>query len=137
MINEINEDDYRRYELHHPTMASHTVNMYKYDSYGNYIAKLDDGRVLLWNYIRDRIRFMKDPCSMTEEECCIEFGNRLKEIMRIKNWMTQEQLSRCTGISQQEISKYINGRRNPGLYNLHKLSLALECSIDDFVYTGF
>lgn len=52
--------------------------------------------------------------------------------MREKRKMTQQELSKRSGVPQQTISSIESGdRRNPGVETLYLLSCVLKCSIDD------
>lgn len=55
---------------------------------------------------------------------------RLSEIRRTRD-ITQEQLSALSGVDQSTISGIENGRQNPTVQLLKKLSDALECEIAD------
>lgn len=52
---------------------------------------------------------------------------------RKKKKLTQLQLGKMTGMSQQQIGQYENGIRFPKIVTLIKLSKALECDIFDLV----
>ena len=60
------------------------------------------------------------------------FVERLKNARQIKG-LTQEELSKLTGLNQKLISKYEQGLSLPGLDNLQKLIVALEISADYFL----
>ena len=138
-LDEMDYFDRRSYELYNPEYAKHTVEVRKYPGVCKYLAKLDDGRVILFNTGGDnRVRFMpEDPMRMTDEEIDTEFGIRLQEMMKWRGWMSQAELSERTGIPQSRISEYINGRRTPNFRNLDRIAKALDCSVDFFRYTGF
>lgn len=54
--------------------------------------------------------------------------------MREKRRMTQAELAKASGISQQAISKIESGERaNPGAITLFKLSKSLRCTVDDLI----
>lgn len=57
---------------------------------------------------------------------------RIKEIRKSKG-MTQEALSRVSGVRREQIVRYENGKRVPDLCNLVKIKDALGCSLDDLV----
>lgn len=70
---------------------------------------------------------------MTEEQCRMEFGYRLRRIM-YKKGMTQAELSELTGISQPQISTYLSGKNSPSFYKVDRIAKALGCSTDDLRY---
>ncbi|HBV97803.1 MAG TPA: XRE family transcriptional regulator [Desulfotomaculum sp.] len=55
--------------------------------------------------------------------------NRLREIMLIKR-VTQEQLSKRTGIPQSDISKIINGEKEIYLSTAKRIARALGKTVD-------
>ena len=58
--------------------------------------------------------------------------NKLKEARKAAG-LTQVELSRKTGMSQQDISSIERGDRDPTASTLLKLADALGCKIDDIV----
>lgn len=58
--------------------------------------------------------------------------NKLKEARKAAG-LTQVELSRKTGMSQQDISSIERGDRDPTASTLRKLANALGCKIDDIV----
>lgn len=55
------------------------------------------------------------------------------KIMRLKRQITQAELARKIGVSQNTISLYEVGGRFPKRKNLDKLAAALECDVKDIV----
>jgi transcriptional regulator with XRE-family HTH domain len=70
---------------------------------------------------------------MTEDQCRTEFGKRLIRRMYDKR-MSQKELSSETGISEQMLSRYINGKSTPSFYIVDKIAKVLNCSTDEFRY---
>lgn len=96
--------------------------------------KLKDGSTILYDDFDKSFRSLPENCNeLTEEQCRREFGSRLFRMMRRK-CITQEELSYRTGIHQTIISKYINGKHTPSLYNADKIAKALNCSLDELRY---
>lgn len=56
------------------------------------------------------------------------FGNRIKEL-RIKNGLSQTELADKTGVSEQAISFYENGKRHPKIETWQKIANALRTSV--------
>jgi putative transcriptional regulator len=61
----------------------------------------------------------------------IEFGQCLLLELLHKRGMTQIELSEKTGISPQQISEYITGKRKMSYLNAVKISMVLKCHADD------
>lgn len=68
---------------------------------------------------------------LDEDEWSKEFSYKLNKKMRMIG-INQEGLSDLTGISRVSISKYMNGKAIPSVYNLEKIAWALECPISEF-----
>ena len=75
-----------------------------------------------------------DMNNMSELEFMKEFSYRLRRIMWIRH-IYQKEMSERTGISQQTISCYFNGRTVPSFCNVYKMSIAIGCKIDALTYT--
>lgn len=60
-----------------------------------------------------------------------EFSKRLRIELRRKN-MTQTELAEMVDMSRAQINHYIQGKRLPSYYNLSKIVVALDCSMDKF-----
>ena len=56
----------------------------------------------------------------------------LKQILSARN-IKQAQLAEYLGVTQQLVSKWINGRCQPQIEMLPKLAEALNCSVEDIV----
>lgn len=61
-----------------------------------------------------------------------DFGVRLKERMRAKNW-NQSDLARACKLGRDSISTYINGTVKPTPKNLARIANALGCSPADLM----
>lgn len=59
-------------------------------------------------------------------------GNFMKKY-RIENGMTQRELAEKLAISQNAVSQYESGKRNPSVKRLSGIALALNCSVSDIV----
>ena len=95
---------------------------------------MENGESYLYNDSTNVLtRLPNDRNNMTEEECSKEFGRRLRRIMLIKG-VSQLELSELTEISRVLLSRYMNGKSNPGFYNIDKIARALDCSVDEFRY---
>ena len=55
------------------------------------------------------------------------------KIMRIRRGMTQVELARKVGISQNALSFYEVGNRSPRMDVLYKLAEVLDCDVKDIV----
>ena len=116
-----------------PCFADHAVEYRKKGPF-ELVVKLDDGHVISYYDMEQGIRRLpSDDSRLTEEECREEFGIRLYRLMCDKG-VTQPELSEMTGITQSNISNYINGRKTPSFYTVDKIARALDCSIEELRY---
>lgn len=72
---------------------------------------------------------------MSKDEWLDEFGNNLQALMR-ENDITQRELERKSGVSQSDLSRYVNGRQAPTYKAIINLSYALECDVADLIDFG-
>lgn len=72
---------------------------------------------------------------MTELEWMDIFGDNLKAMLEEAK-MSQNDLSRETGIDQSTISRYVNKQCMPSLKSVINISHALNCNINDLVDFG-
>ena len=97
------------------------------------IMVLDDGRNALYDWMDGTVRFFQKTNSIDDENIWrLEFARRLYKKM-ISRCMSQHALSELTGISWITISKYMNGKSTPSLYNAEKLARALRCDINELI----
>lgn len=116
-----------------PRIADRVIKYYS-NGHRELIVSLDDGAVLSFDSFDNSYRTLpSDPFNMTQTECAIEFGYRLRKKLEEKH-MTQMQLSEKTGIAQYLLSDYINGVRLPKFHNVDRIAKALGCSVDEFRY---
>ena len=55
----------------------------------------------------------------------MDIGKKIKQLRKERN-ITQSELGKRMGISQQQIAQYENGRLNPKLETLHRIADALQ-----------
>lgn len=61
------------------------------------------------------------------------FGVLLRRCLE-HSGLTQEELSKKTGIPQPNISEYLYGKHFPSFYQIDKLAKAMNCSVEDLRY---
>lgn len=71
---------------------------------------------------------------MTERNFIKEIGDNLNSVL-IECGVSQRELSEDTGISESTISRYICGERMPSIKNLVNICYALDCDINEIVFT--
>lgn len=69
---------------------------------------------------------------MAEYEFIEIFGDNLRDALCDAN-ISQNELSRRTGIVKQTISSYMNKKSMPSLRNVINISIVLGCEISDLV----
>ena len=123
----------KEFELYFPSFYANMVS-YREDGIYDLKIELNDGSSFIFDGIDKSIRRVPNSCnSMTDDECKNEFGVRLRRMMRLRG-ITQEELSRVTGIHQTNLSKYITGDMCPSFSKVDRICKALDCSMDDLRY---
>jgi transcriptional regulator with XRE-family HTH domain len=59
-------------------------------------------------------------------------GNKLRELRRMKG-MTQEALSKFSGVNRVSIAKYESGKTVPSMQTAKKLADALGVTVDELI----
>lgn len=129
----MNKSMIENFEMFFPSLASMMVKYWSSSPY-ELIIELDDGvRFIFDDNDKSIRRLPKDSNNLSEQEFKNEFGTRLRRIMWYKG-ITQEDLSRATGITQTMISKYVTGHACPSFSNVDKICKVLGCSMDRLRY---
>lgn len=58
--------------------------------------------------------------------------DRIRKLRESKGW-TQETLAKKLGVSEATVSNYENGKREPNIQMLKKLSRIFHCTVDDLL----
>jgi DNA-binding Xre family transcriptional regulator len=125
---------YTNFKQYFPLFAEDAVSFTTSNIPCELIVKLTDGSFILYDDVDRTIRNLPDdPHELSKEECTKEFSYRLRKMMQIKG-VTQQELSKRTGIAQSNISCYVRGTNSPSFYVIDKIAKALDCSIDQFRY---
>lgn len=66
---------------------------------------------------------------MANEDMEIKFIERLNHLMRIED-LSQGELSRRIGVSQSAVCNWLNGKKEPSIESLWKLSEYFDVSVD-------
>lgn len=69
---------------------------------------------------------------MTETEFMRQFGDNLTFVMK-RSHMSQNELSKATGINRTSINRYVNGERIPPLKNVINMANVMNCDIDELI----
>ncbi len=120
-------------EIYFPSEWRRTVDYWEYRTY-ELAIRLDDGGLFIYDHMNKTLRRVpKYGKRLTEDERKNEFGQRLRRIMYSKG-MTQDDLSKATGISQTMISQYISGKVNPSFTKVDMICEVLDCTMDKLRY---
>lgn len=122
------------FKIHYPLYGDQIDSYWENSPYELYI-RFEDGKTLIYDSIDKTIRHLPiNSSNITEQERRHEFGIRLRRMMLYKG-ITQEDLSKMTGITQAMISRYMTGQSSPSFSNVDKICKALRCSMDRLRYT--
>lgn len=126
-------DVYQNFTLYFKYLADKVVDVVIIDDWTLHV-KLDDGTAVLYDDMLHTIRNLPlNSDVMTEQECRLEFGYRLR-MMLLHRGMSHSELCRRTGITNPQLSNYIRGKTTPTFYIVDKIAKVLGCSIDEFTY---
>lgn len=106
---------------------------YKLVSYDELLITNKYGENFLYNDTNNAFRTLSSDDDISKNSFIKEFGLKLSTIMWDKGIGGLE-LADMTGLTPSQISNYINGRTVPSIYVVYLISLALDCSLDDFIY---
>ena len=126
ILNKINRD--------YPWIIKHIVDIRERTD-GYYLIKMDDGEWLRYDELECKIESLYKllhPEDMTEPQWREYFAKTLRRKLLLKN-MTQVELSNKTGIGIVTINSYARAKSIPNIFSLHKLAVALDCSINDLI----
>lgn len=136
------ENIWRLFDEENPHLAEQAIGWYPSGRH-QIVIQYPDGRRDVYNSIlsnsihRKRLRTIYDPkkpvryTDIDSNDWAVLFGVRLRDKLMARR-MDQETLSEITGISRVSISKYINGKAVPSLYNVELIARALGCSLEEF-----
>ena len=125
---------YESFEMYFPILAERVISYHSNERH-ELIVKMDDGTSAVYDYVDKELRFLpSNPNNMTKMEFSKEFGFRLRKKLK-RVGITQSELCDIVGISQPQLSEYINGKKVPSFYIIDKIAKALNCSVEEFRYT--
>lgn len=126
-------DIYQNFKQHFRYLADKVVGGVVIDDWTLHV-ELNDGTSVVYDDMLHTIRNLPlNSSDMTEQECRLEFGYRLRMIL-LHRGMSQNELCQKTGLTNPQLSNYINGKTTPTFYIVDKIAKALGCSIDEFAY---
>lgn len=121
------------FEQYYPNINERAVDWYP-SGQMEIIVRTDDGNKYEYCCIDHSIKLVKNDnynCEELDEKTWRElFSYKLHKKLYMSS-LNQESLSSKTGISRVTISKYLNGKATPSVYNLEKIARALKCSINE------
>lgn len=102
------------------------------------LVTFKDGRKIIYDTFTNYYRgiFYDNIKELTDEQEKKEFAHRLRIMMKRK-YISQEQLSELTGVTQTMISRYITGKALPSVLIVRKIAKVLDCSMDELFYQEY
>lgn len=125
----LEENMYRNFGLSYPWLQEMTMSYEPFDVF-QIIITLKSGERILYDDLENSIDYITD--YNDEEVWNRRFVKNLNRAIRLSG-LDQERLSDLTGISKSTISRYLNGRTKPSMYNVYKIVDAAGCSINDLL----
>lgn len=124
---------YENFKRHFPRIEEQVVSHHMRGPF-ELIVELEDGCCFAYYELGNTLHRIPRADELRDENVCRkEFGRLLYRVM-YERGITQDDLSKKTGISQHSISKYVTGDVSPSFYNVDKIVRALGCSMDDLRY---
>ena len=124
---------YDVFEAENPFMSKRVVQVIPEGTW-NFIVELDNGERWRYDGTFHTTRLIpKDSRVLSEDEFRLEFRLRLRSLLWCKG-VSQKELAESTGMSQSQISAYLNGKTTPSFYAIDKIAKALDCSVDELRY---
>lgn len=135
-MNEMWDSVFKELERWAPNVYDNAVDWYPSGRF-EITIKTNDEQKYIFDWINKQIYLIvteknEKPLSV-EEEWRIDFGRNLRKRMWYSG-VSLEELSKLTGISQNSLSMYLNGKRTPSTYNLSVIARVLECGTEELVY---
>lgn len=130
MSKDVYDEIYMNFKTYYPFLDAE-VSSWSPNGLNSIIAELSDGTVIEYN---DALRSFRTVRKFdgTEESWKTEFASKLIKMMANKG-CDQTYLSEISGVSQVNISRYINKKTIPNCYTVLKLSKALGCDISELI----
>ena len=124
--------------LYFPDLVKSAIT-YEYVTNHEIIFTLDDGLKYCYDSFNKSIRKFAsvDVTGMTKDEAAEarwkkEFSDRLR-IKMAHNKLTQSELANRSGLTQSQISRYIQGGALPSVHKIKFIANALGCAIVDLI----
>lgn len=134
-----NQEVFRKFSMHYPVVADKVVDQI-YIGDGECMFTLSDNYKVRYDVFDNNVSYIYprtgNPTRLTEEEWLQEFSRRLRKKMWM-NDVTQKQLSKEINISERMVSKFVNGKKEPGYYIVSRIASYLKCDVrelTDFDY---
>ena len=122
------------FERNNPDLIDEVVDWYPIGQM-RIVVVLEDDRRLVYELVGNRTYPFYEPESVDTDDEPVwrnEFSKRLCKKIEYTG-ITQDRLADESGISRMTISKYVNGKATPSLYNTKRLCKALKCHISELM----
>ena len=120
---------YENYKLYFPLIAKRSVSWKQTDLFELEINN-EDGSIDIYNDMDHSLGRKID--TRTDAGWRKEFARRLRKKIVMRG-VTQVSLGEMTGISQQLLSLYTQGKTLPSVQKASALAKALDCSVNDLI----
>ena len=126
-----------RFKQYYPVIATNIVDWYS-NGENTIIVILADGSRMEYHNILNTVRNVRNLLEdeFNEENYQRDFSYNLFSKMADSGF-NQVMLSEKTGISQVSISKYLNKKALPSIYNCEKIARALGCSVSELTKQSY
>lgn len=125
------EDIFEEFKKCYPNLIDRVVGYHELNESVIEIIFADGCRWKYYGGTSGAFRVIKD-YDGSKEDWSKHFSHNLIDIMNHRG-IDQTYLSELSGVSQQSISNYINGKGMPTGYVIDRLAKALHCNVSDLV----
>lgn len=128
-MNAIDENTKRRFLMYYPIDNVEVIEQV-YIGDMETIFTLSDGSKVLYDESCDGFMQIKRLGYITDEMWLDEFTRKLRKKITLSR-IPQKEIAESTGVSENSMSRYLNGKTIPNALVLRRLADCLRCSIEE------
>lgn len=136
MRDEVTDFLYKYIMNNNPSINEEDIDYYNAVTNNELLIKYKNGSKVIYDTLNNTSHYVRySDEEYSNDDVRDQLKRRLQYLMNIR-WVTQDELAKRIGTSQQMISRYLTGRSIPSAITLKRIALALGCSVDDFYYNN-
>lgn len=132
------DEVFDKFNRYYPVIADRVIDWYR-SGRNSIVVVMDDESRMEYHYILNTVRNLVD---LTEDDFDSEDNYQRDFSYNLMCKMADAGVNRGllaekTGISQVSISKYLNRKTLPSIYNCEKIARALNCSVSELTKQSY